>query len=105
VTVEARNVTDRPIRIVAPTRARCVVRLWRHIRFTWEEVKEYPPSAMRLRTPWTLPPGGSRTFRQTIPVEPDWPTGLALRMTAELNGTTRPVAVLTVKIEPGKPGS
>jgi hypothetical protein len=60
---------------------------------------------MRLQTSWTLPPGGSRTFRQRIPVEPDWPTGPALRMTAELNGTTRPVPVLTVKIEPGKPGS
>ena len=104
VTITARNLTDKPIRIVAPTRTYCVVGVLRHTGLTWEQVKEYPPSAMRIQTPWVLPAGGRRTFRQSIPVEPDWPTALALRMTARLNGTAGPVCTMTVRAQPQLPG-
>jgi hypothetical protein len=58
---------------------------------------------MQVRMPWTLPPGGRRIFRRTISVEPDWPTGLALRMTAELNGAAKPVSTLTIEAKPEAP--
>jgi len=100
VAVTAANLTDRPIRIVAPTRAFCRIGVERHTGLAWEEVKQYPPSAMRIQTPWVLAARGRRTFRRSIPVEPDWPTGPALRLTARLNGTPGPVCVLTVKALP-----
>ena len=69
----------------------------------WEEVKRYPQAETTTMNPWTLEANSHRTFEMQLTVQPDWPTGEPLRMTAELNGRkdVSPSLTLTVHLPIG----
>jgi len=48
--------------------------------------------------PWTLPAGDERSWTLRIPVEPDWPTAEALRITGELNGRPEVSPVVCIEV-------
>ena len=98
VTVTAHNTTKQPMRIPAGSGAPVYVRLWRYTGLAWEEVKRYPESAVMIMRPWSLAPGQKRTFAMQLAVEPDWPTGEVLRITAELNGRAEVAPGVTVEV-------
>ena len=84
VEVTARNLTKKPITINARSGAPVYVRIWQDAGR--DEVERYPRTEMMVARPWTLAPRAERSFVLSIPVEPNWPTGEILRVTAELNG-------------------
>jgi len=84
--VTAENKTLRPIPVYPDSGAPVYVRVWRHTGITWRQVKRYPPTAVVVMKRWELSPGGRRRFTMKLTVEPDWPTGEPLKLTAELNG-------------------
>ena len=86
VTVTATNTTKEPIHVVAPSGAPVLVRITRHTALSAEEVKYYPQSATTNIHSWSLPAKQSRKFVLMVPVEPDWPVGEVLHVSAELNG-------------------
>jgi hypothetical protein len=86
VAVTATNTTGKAISIHSPTGAPVVVRIFRHTLLTREQVRLYPATATSNILSWTLPAGQSRTFVLVVPVEPDWPVGEILHVSAELNG-------------------
>jgi len=100
VLITACNTTRHPIRIPAAGGAPVYVRIWRHTGLSWEEVKRYPEAATTIMTPWTLPAGQKWTRIMNLTVEPDWPTGELLRVTAELNGREDASPALTVEVTP-----
>jgi len=98
VEVVARNLSDQPMRIDARSGAPVYLRLWRFDGVGWELVKRYPKLTTMVMNPWVLPPRGERRFRLKVPVEPDWPVGCRVRLTAELNGREGVMASATVVI-------
>jgi hypothetical protein len=84
--VTVTNLTNRPIHIASPSGALVHVLVWRNTGLAWDEVKSYPPSAVRIVTTWTLDKRSQRKFVIPLTVEPDWPTGEPLQMSAEVNG-------------------
>ena len=86
VVVTAANTTGRSIKIVSRTGAPVYLRIWRHTGLDWEEVKAYPEAATMLMTTWTLNKKSARRFALPLTVEPDWPAGEILAVSAELNG-------------------
>lgn len=101
LTVTAHNMTRRPMRIDAETGALVYVRIFRHTGLVWEEVKRYPATAAMIMSPWTLQRTTRRDFVMQMTVEPDWPVGEPLRITAELDG--RPDVSPEVIVEVGPP--
>jgi hypothetical protein len=77
-------------RIVAPTGAPVVVRVYRRGEFGWELFARYPQFAAAVLTPWSLKPRQERVFPLPLTVGPDWPVSQPLRLVVELNG--RPAA-------------
>jgi len=100
VIVAAANVTGRPIRIIADTRALVYVKIWRHTGLDWEEVKRYPQAATMVMTPWSIEGGSERRFVMLLTVEPDWPTGEVLAMTGELNGWEQAIPQVKLEVAP-----
>jgi len=100
VVIVARNLGKKTLQITAPTNTPCLLRVWRHTGLAWEHVRRYPPAEMRTQLPWKLQGRSSRTFNRTIIVEPDWPTGEILRLTAELNGLPEIVPGVNIRIRP-----
>jgi hypothetical protein len=100
VVLTAENVSPRPLRIQAPSGSPYFLRLWRHTGVDWEHLKRYPQADVQMLTPWTLPAGASRRFDVSLPVEPDWPRGEALRLTGEVNGREDVRAALTIRVLP-----
>ena len=100
VTVVARNLAKKPVRFTAPTNTICLLRIWRHNGLAWEHVKRYPPAEMRTQLPWKLDAQSSRTINRRVVVEPDWPTGEVLRLTAELNGRGKLAPGVSIRIRP-----
>jgi len=98
IAVTAENKTLKPITIRPDSGARVYVRVWRNTGITWRQVKRYPPTAVVVMRSWQLPPGGRRRFAMELTVEPDWPTGEPLKLTAELNGRddAAPAAIILV---------
>ena len=86
VAVTATNTTGKPISIHSPTGAPVMVRIFRHTMLAREQVQLYPRSTTSNILSWTLPARQSRTFVLVVPVEPDWPVGEILHVSAELNG-------------------
>jgi len=101
VTVTAENVSSKPLRIISRTGAPVYVRLWRLAGVNdWQEIKYYPQTATMLMTPWTIKGKSSRRFVIPLTVEPDWPTGEILSMTAEVNGRDDVTPRLTLEVSP-----
>jgi len=98
--VTVRNTTRRTIEIAARSGAPVYARLSRHTGLFWEQFKSYPAAATMVMTPWTLDRGRERRFILTLPVEPDWPAGERLRITAEVNGRPAPQPSITVRVIP-----
>ena len=98
--VVARNLTDRPIPIDARTGAPVYIRILRFTGISWEDVKRYPEAATMVMSPWTLDAGAQRTFVMNLTVEPDWPTGEIIRITAGLNGREEASPGLAVEVMP-----
>jgi len=98
VKVTAQNTTDEPMSILAQTGAPVYVNIWRNTGLGWDTVKRYPQAATMVMSPWELSAGQTRTFTLRLTVEPDWPTGEPLRMTAQLNGreSITPGIIITV---------
>jgi len=84
--VTVRNTTRRAVRIDARSGAPVYLRLWRNAGLYWNQVKRYPEAATMILSPWSLPARQQRQFVLALPVEPDWPTGESLKITAEING-------------------
>ena len=103
MTLTAHNTTRGPIWLTAPQHTHWVLGVWRKTRGVWEEVKRYPATPMNRQLPWILGGAKTRAFHARIPVEPDWPTAEALRITAELGGEPRAVPKLTVIVRPAPP--
>jgi hypothetical protein len=103
VAVTATNMTGKPISIHSPTGAPVVVRVFRHTMLTREQVRVYPASATSNILSWALPAKQSRTFGLIVPIEPDWPIGEVLHVSAELNGYGKLAPAVAVVIsEPKK---
>ena len=96
--VTVRNTTKQPAEIVARSGAPVYARVWRRGEMYWQQVKTYPQAATMVMTPWTLPAREQRTFMLSLPVEPDWPTGEPLRITAELNGRPQAKPAIIVRV-------
>jgi hypothetical protein len=99
VKVTATNTTGEPIQIVAPNGAPVLVRIVRQTPLAAEEVKYYPRSATANILSWALPAGESRAFVLMVPVEPDWPVGEVLYVTAELNGYAKVSPSVFVRVD------
>ena len=89
VTVRATNTTSTPIEIHSPTGAPVLVRVLRNTLLSREQVRVYPRTATANILSWTLPPGQTSIYVLMVPIEPDWPTGEILHVTAELNGYSK----------------
>jgi hypothetical protein len=100
LTVVARNTTERDMRIEANTGAPVYVRVWRHTGLGWTQVHRYPEMTTMVMNPWTLDAESRRTFPMNITVEPDWPTGERLRLTAELNGRAKAQPEVMIHVTP-----
>ena len=100
VGVTARNITSRPIIINSASGAPIYARLLRHTGLNWEQVKRYPKTETMLMNAWRIEPGSQRSFVLTLTVEPDWPTGELLRLTAEVNGISDLSAGVALQIAP-----
>jgi len=100
VTITARNLTSQPLTIKAASETPYFVKVWHNIGVGWEVVKQYPQSEMLIMTAWRLAAKAERKFNVSVSVEPDWPTGELLRLTAELNGRPKPVPGVTITVAP-----
>lgn len=98
VKVTAINLSNAPITIPSRSGALVYVRLFRHTGLYWQEVKRYPQAETTIMSPWTLQANSRRTFEMQLTVEPDWPTGEPLLMTAELNGRKDVAPSLTLNV-------
>jgi len=87
LTVTARNLGRKPIRIDSPTFNPILVVLWRYDTAKgWLRVKEFPTAPLRKYTRWELTSRGQRTFELDLPVKLDWPVLTTLKLSAELSG-------------------
>jgi len=98
VVITARNMTKRPIQIVAQSGAAVHVSIRRHNGLSWQEVKRYPQAALMVMRPWTLDAGVERSFMMQLTVEPDWPTDEPLQITGQLNGRFDPQPAVTIEV-------
>ena len=98
VTVTATNSTKRPMQIVSTSGTPVYVRISRHTGLVWEVVKTYPEASTMIMNPWTLDRESSRSFVMQLTVEPDWPRGEPLRLTAEINGRSEIAPGITVEV-------
>ena len=98
VTVTARNESDSPVEIIARGGAPVYLRLWRCGELGWEQIHRYPRASTMLVMPWTLAAGQARSFPIVLAVEPDWPDGELLKLTAEINGRNELAPALTLNI-------
>ncbi len=98
--ITASNTTKEPIEIVATNSALVYVRILRYNGVAWREVKRYPETSAMVISPWTLPKRATRRFDMQLTVEPDWPMGENVRITAELNGRPEVSAGLSIEIVP-----
>jgi len=90
------NRTDYAVRIDSPTSARFHVQLWRDTENGWTIIRSYPEAALMVLSPWGLAPGATVAYGMVLPVEPDWPTHEALRLTVKVDGyadSSEPVVV------------
>ena len=90
--------------IGAVSGAPAYVRLLQHVGIGWEEVRRYPETEMMVISPWQLEAGQKRQFILPLTVEPDWPVGELLRLTAELNGRPDVAPGVVIEVLPGGEG-
>ena len=96
----AENTTDAPIEVDARSTSPYFLRVWRDTSIGWVQVKRYPQVDLTVLSPWTLGAGGRREFAGIkLEVEPDWPQGEMLRITAELNSRPDARAAVPIVIE------
>ena len=98
--VTAENVWSRPLEIVSRTGTPVYLRIWRHTGVVWEEVKRYPQASTMVMTGWTIRQRAQRQFAMPLTVEPDWPTGELLSMTAEIDGREQASPRVTFDVAP-----
>jgi len=98
VVVTAENTSDEPIELVSRSGASVHLRIWRYTGLAWQQVKRYPEATTMVTTVWSIDPGSQRRFVIPITVEPDWPTGEVVAMTAELDGRPDVVPRLTFHV-------
>lgn len=98
VVVTATNTTGKAMTIFASSGAPVYLHIWRHTGLSWEKVKRYPRTATMVMTPWRIEGRGERRFVMPLTVEPDWPTGEILKISAELNGRPEASPQLTFQV-------
>jgi hypothetical protein len=97
-TVVARNDGENPITISARTGTQAYVRLMHHELVGWGEVRRYPQTSLLLAQTWTLEPKEERRMVLNLTVEPDWPTGVPLRLVGFVNGRPEAAPAVTVSV-------
>lgn len=97
-TVTATNVSGDPITIKASSGAAAWLTVYAYNPLRMDQVERYPKSAMSVPMTWTLDPGQSRSFTMELTVEPNWPRGEFLLLSAELNGRPNPVVGVVISV-------
>jgi hypothetical protein len=101
LTIVATNRSDKGIRLRGTTTAPYLVRIARLGAVGWRKVRVYPEAAAPVLSEWVIPPGGSRTFKTVLTVEPDWPTYENLRLETHLAGRESVRPFVHFEITPG----
>ena len=101
--VTARNMSNQPITINAPTQADVIIRLYAQTALYMQEIKRYPRATIAVPRTWSLAPGQSRSFHLPLVVEPDWPRQEALQLSAQINGRADVEPALTIVVQPATP--
>ena len=92
------NTGGRSIHIRPANDAPLILRMWRFDGVSWDVYMILPRCTMQAIQEWDLAPGSAsaRRWSLDVPVELDWPTHEALRITAEPNGRADAAAGVTV---------
>lgn len=101
--VVVENTAPRPIHIRPDNDAPLILRMWRFDGVSWDIYMVLPRCTMQAIQEWDLAPGSENAKRWSldVPVDVDWLTHEALRITAEPNGRADAAAGVTVIARPG----
>ena len=79
------NTSDEALTLRRYGEPKYFIQIARNEGLGWETVKTYPTGAADLLREWSIPAGHADVYQTTLIVEPDWPTGETLRISAEMN--------------------